>query len=407
MVGAGMVGASTAIRLRLDGHAVTLIDPLQSALSASFGNAGALNPSSVTPLNAPGLLAKAPRLLCDRRSPLFVRWRYLPRVLPWLVRFLSHSTRSRAASIADGLNALVGGCLDEHRELAAGTPAENLLTESVFTTLYRNRNAFESDRYLWNERKRLGLSWRILEGGSFRRLEPEISRHACFAVRMDKHGFVADPGRYLNALLEHFKSLGGELVEGLVDRIIVEGAKAKAVGVDGREIAIGKVVVTAGIRSGELTRPLGLKIPMESERGYHLEFVEPSFAPRGVIHLTDLGIFMTPMAGRLRCTSVVELAGYTAPENTRIHRIMLEKITGAFPRLRWKTLRSWMGHRPTLVDSLPVIGKAPGYGNIFLGYGHNHVGMMSGPRTGRLLADVMAGRQPDIDLSPFDAKRFS
>ncbi len=406
-MGAGMVGVSTAIRLLRDGHAVTLIDPLRSASAASFGNAGALNPSSVTPLTVPGLLARAPRLLWDRRSPFFIRWRYLPRVLPWLIRFLSHARRSRAAAIADGLSALVAGCVDEHRALAAGTAAENLLIESTFTALYPDRSAFEADQYLWNERKRLGLGWRILEGESFRQLEPELARHASFAVRMEEHGFIADPGRYLKALLEHFQSLGGGLLEGNVGQIVVKGAKAKAVRVAGREIAIGKVVLTAGIRSGELAKPLGLKIPMESERGYHVELVEPSFTPGGVIQLTDLGIFMTPMLDRLRCTSIVEFAGYRAPENTEIHRIMLDKIAGAFPRLRWKRVNSWMGHRPSLVDSLPVIGRAPGFDNIYLGYGHSHIGMMSGPRTGRLLADVVAGRKPDIDLSPFDAGRFS
>lgn len=402
-----MVGVSAAIRLRQDGHEVVLIDPFDSPRSASYGNAGALNPSSVTPLTVPGLLARAPRLLLDRRSPLYLRWRYLPRALPWLIRFLSHATHSKSAAIADGLSALVGQCVDEHQALAAGTLAEPLLTERAFTALYPNRSAFEADRYLWSERQRLGLEWRVLEGERFAKLEPELARHGRFAVRMEGHGFIADPGQYLKALQQHFQSLGGCLLEGMVDRIVVTSGQARAVRVGGREIAVDKVVIAAGIRSGELTRPLGLRIPMESERGYHVEFVEPSFVPRGVVHLTDLGVFMTPMLDRLRCTSAVELAGYRAPENAKIHGVILDKITGVFPDLRWKSVNFWMGHRPSLVDSLPVIGNAPGLGNVYLGYGHNHVGMMSGPRTGRLLADLIAGRKPNVDLSPFDPGRFS
>ncbi len=407
VVGAGMVGAATSIQLLRDGHAVILIDPMQGTRSASFGNAGGLTPSSVTPLNVPGLLKRLPGLLINRRSPLYIRWRHLPRLTPWLVRFISHATPVRAAAMTDGINALINQCLEEHRALAAGTPAENLITESEFTVLYSNQRAFLADQYVWNERRRLGLQWRIVDGESLRQLEPELAGYGRFAVRMDEHGFIADPGKYLQALLEHFRSLGGKLMMGSVDQILTRGATARSVRVGGDQIAIDKVVVTAGIGSNALTKPLGLKIPMESQRGYHVELVEPSFMPKGVVNLSALGIFMTPMVGRLRCTSVVELAGYGPPENARIHSIMLEKIRGAFPQLRWQRVNCWMGHRPSLVDSLPVIGKAPGFDNIYLGYGHGHIGMMSGPRTGRLLADLIAGRQPNIDLRPFDAGRFS
>lgn len=406
VAGAGMVGIATAIRLQQDGCTVTVIDPLDTARAASFGNAGALNPSSVTPLTAPGLLRQAPRMLLDRNSPLFLRWRYFPRVTPWLLRFLAHATRRKAAAIADGLTPLVDQCLNEHWALVSDTPAAPLLNAREFTALYRNRAAYEADQYVWSERKRLGLSWQIVEGESFRSLEPELADHADFAVRMGEHGFIADPGRYLETLLQHFQSCGGAVIKGAVDKLVTEGDRAKAVKVDGRDIAVDKVVITAGIHSSKLTRPLGLKIPMESERGYHIELVEPSFKPRGVVNLTDLKIFMTPMDGRLRCTSVVEFAGVQAPENRKIYQIMQDKLTRAFPELRWKSINTWMGHRPSLVDSLPVIGAAPGFKNIYLGYGHNHVGMMSGPRTGRILADLIAGRTLDVDISPYDARRF-
>ena len=401
-----MVGIATAIRLQQDGHSVAVIDPLETTRAASFGNAGALNPSSVTPLTAPGLLQQVPRMLLDRNSPLFLQWRYSPRVLPWLLRFLSHATRRKATTIADGLTTLVDQCLHEHQILVSGTAAEHLLNAREFTALYRNKAAFDADRYIWDERKRCGLSWQILEGETFRSLEPELTKYADFAVRMGEHGFIADPGRYLETLREHFQSHGGTVLKGTADKLVIEDRRAKAVQVGKRQIAIDKVVITAGIYSDKLTRPLGLKIPMESERGYHIELTEPSFMPKGVVNLTDLKIFMTPMDGRLRCTSVVEFASVQAPENKKIYQIMLEKITGAFPELSWKTTNTWMGHRPSLVDSLPVIGAAPGFSNIFLGFGHNHVGMMSGPKTGRILADLIAGRKPDINISPYDARRF-
>ncbi len=406
VIGGGMVGVATSIRLRQDGQDVILIDPMQSVRAASYGNAGGLTPSSLVPLNVPSLIKRLPRLLLDRQSPLFIRWRHLPRMMPWLMRFLSHATPAKAAAMSNGLHALISQCVDEHQALAAGTPAAQLIREREFTVLYANKRAYQSEQYLWKERARRGLRWQVIEGDGVNRLEPELASYARYAVRMGEHGFIADPGQYLEALLSHFQALGGKLLAGSVDHILTEGRAAHAVRVAREEIAVDKVVITAGIGSGKLARMLGFNIPMQSQRGYHVELVEPSFMPKGVVNLSALGIFMTPMVGRLRCTSVVELAACRAPEDKRIYRMMLDKITRTLPQLRWQAVNYWMGHRPSLPDSLPVIGRAPGFDNVYLGYGHGHVGMMSGPRTGRLLTDLIAGRTPNIDLAPFDAGRF-
>lgn len=406
VVGAGIIGISTALRLLADGHSVSLIDPLDTKQAATYGNAGALNPSSVIPVITPGLIIQVFKMLLDSRSPLFLQWRYLPMRLTWLLRFMSHATAKKAAYITDKLTPLVHNCLKEHQDLAANTGAEGFINHSDFTVLYKDRSAYEADRYLWEERKRVGLDWHTVEGSELEQLEPELAKHADFAVRMKEHGFISDPGRYLETLIDYFTKKGGTVIQGKATGFARDDRRIISVHTAEQKIDCDELVITAGIWSGKLAKKLGFKVPMESERGYHIEFIEPSFMPKGSVNMTTGRFFMTPMQGRLRCTSVVEIADIEAPANPKIFEAMLKNIQEALPELRWKETKKWMGHRPSTTDSLPVIGKPLNYENLYLGFGHSHVGLMSGPKTGRILADIISGRTPDMDISAFDVNRF-
>ena len=406
VIGAGMIGISTALRLQADGHIVSLIDPLNTEQAATYGNAGALNPSSVTPLTAPGLIIQAPKMLLNSRSPLFLQWRYLPKRLTWFLCFISHATKKKAAYTTDKLTTLVHNCLKEHQDLAIGTEAADFIKRRDFTVLYKNRTAYEADQYVWEQRKRVGLDWYIVEGEEFKQLEPELAKHADFAVRMKEHGIISNPGRYLETLIDHFTNQGGTVIQSKATGFVTDGSRVISIQAEGQKVDCDKLVITAGVWSGTLVRKLGFKVPIESERGYHIEFTKPSFMPKGSVNVTTGKFFMTPMEGRLRCTSIVEIADINAPANPRIFDILLNNIQDAFPELRWNEMKTWMGHRPSTTDSLPVIGKPSNYENVYLGFGHNHIGLMSGPKTGRILADIISDRTPDIDISAFDVKRF-
>ena len=406
LIGAGMIGISTALRLLADGHSVSLIDPLDTKRAATYGNAGALNPSSVVPVTTPGLITQAPKMLLNPSSPLFLQWRYLPKRLGWLLRFISHATEKKSVYITDKLTPLVQNCLKEHQDLAMNTEAAGFINRSDFTVLYKNRAAYEADQYVWEQRKRAGLDWYIVEGNEFGQIEPGLVKHADFAVRMEEHGFISNPGRYLETLIEHFVNQGGAVIQDKMTDFILDGNLITSVQTTKQKVDCDALVITAGVWSGKLVRKLGFKVPLESERGYHIEFIEPSYKPKGTISMTTGAFFMTPMQDCLRCTGGVEIADINAPANPKIFEILLKNIQTALPELRWKETRTWMGHRPSTTDSLPVIGKPSNYENLYLGFGHNHVGLMSGPKTGRILADIISGRKPDMDISAFDVSRF-
>ena len=406
VIGAGMVGVSTALQLIKDGHSVSLVDPLKNEQAASYGNAGALNPSSVTPLTTPGLMTRAPSMLLNSRSPLFLKWCDIPMLLPWLVKFVSYATEKKAAYITDKLTPLVHDCLREHQGLAMKTDAAGFIRESDFTVLYKDKAAYEADQYVWQQRARVGQDWYFVEKDELKKLEPELAINADFAVRMKNHGFVSDPGRYLETLLAHFADLGGTVIKDLATDFVIDGNRISSVETENQTIDCEKLIISAGVWSGRLMKNLGINVPMESERGYHIEFIEPSFVPKGTINVMQGKFFMTPMDGRLRCTSIVEFADIDAPVDPKILDIMLENIRAALPDLTWKDTKTWMGRRPSTIDSLPVIGKSSNFANLYLGFGHHHIGLMSGPKTGRILADIISGRKPDFDISAFDISRY-
>ena len=406
IIGAGIVGTATALSLVRKGYDVTLIDPQVRDRAASYGNGGALNPSSVVPVTVPGLLAKAPRMMLDPSSPLFLRWSYLPRLLPWLVRYLSHCRASETLRIAKCLAPLLSDSLGEHQALAEGTGAERFLHATDFMVVYEDRAKFEADDYVWSLRKQLGIDWEIVDVEAYKRLEPALADRSYLAIRLPEHGFVSDPGRYVATLIDSFRELGGTVIEDEALDFVFEGDQASVMLISQRRLDFATLVIAAGAWSGQLVRKFGLSVPLESERGYHVEFFEPSSMP---IHPTVIaaGQFIaTPMDGRLRCAGVVEFGGLEMPANKAPTDLIIKRVKETFPNMQWKEMRTWLGHRPALTDSLPIIGRAPGRDNVILAFGHHHVGMAAGAKTGRMVANLVTGHNSGIDLTPYRADRF-
>ena len=406
VIGAGIVGLSTAIRLLRQGYNVRLIDPQIPENAASYGNGGALNPSSVIPITVPSLIFKAPGMLLNPNSPLFIRWRYLPKLIPWLVRYLSHCRTSEVNRIANALSVLTSDSYQEHKDLAQGTKAEKFVKPNDYIILYNDRAAFEADAFGWEIRKRLGIKWDVLEGEAYDNFEPSLAGRGFVAVRLPNHGHITDPGLYIQSLTEHFQSMGGELIKASAQGFVIENNQVKAVETTAGQYDCTSLVVTAGIWSGSLAAKLGLNVPLESEGGYHIDLIAPSFTPK-VPTLFAAGKFIAnPMNGRLRCAGFVEFGGLETPENEAATDLLLKYMKEFFPTLHWKEMRTWKGHRPSTPDSLPVIGKSNRLKNTFFAFGHQHVGMSTGPKTGRIVADIIAGKNPDVDLSPYRPDRF-
>ncbi len=405
VVGAGIVGVSTAIWLQRAGHDVVVIDRTGPGREASYGNGGILASCSVVPVTTPGLLGKAPRLVFDPTQPLFLKWSYVPRLLPWLVHYLSHANPVDAGRIAAALYPIVGDSLADHRALAQGTPAADWIVPSDYLYLYGDRAAFEADAFGWSLRKAHGFTWDELDGPALKAYDAVLENFG-FAVRLGEHGYIADPGRYVEHLAAHVVADGGRLLCAEVSDIVSEAGRVIGVRAGGETIACQAAVIAAGVWSVNLTRRLGLTVPLESERGYHLELWAPSVTPRAPIMVAARKFVVTPLRGRLRLAGVVEFGGLDAPPSQAPVGLLKNNIRAALPGLTWEEETEWMGHRPAPVDSIPVIGPVPGVDGAYLAFGHHHVGLTGGPKTGRLLAQLISGHTPDIDLAPYDPGRF-
>lgn len=408
IIGVGIIGVSTAIWLQRAGHKVILIDRAGPAEGTSFGNGGVLASCSVVPVTVPGLLSKAPKMLFSPDQPLFLKWGYLPRLLPWLVKYLRHANAKDAARIAKAMNPIVGDSLADHLALSDGTGAEKWVIPSDYLFIYKDRAHFKSDAFGWSLRAENGFEWEELEAQEFKDYDPTFGPDLQFAIKLKNHGRITDPGQYVKDLAAHVEREGGQFIKADVTDFVQESGKVTGVQIKGGDvIACDCAVIATGVWSGPLAKKLGLNIPLESERGYHLELWEPSFMPRSPVMVASGKFVATPMEGRLRLAGVVEFGGLDAPASRAPLKLLRRNLATTFPGMTWKHETEWMGHRPAPADSIPVIGEVPGVSGIFTGFGHHHVGLTGGPKTGRLLAQIISGQQPNIDLSVYSPARYA
>ncbi len=407
IIGAGIVGVSTAIWLQRAGHKVLLIErETQAGEAASYGNAGLLASCAVVPVTEPGLMLKAPGMLLGRDQPLFMKWGYLPRLMPWLAKFLSHATAAEARRIAAALKGVIGDSLNDHLALAEGTGAERWIVPSDYLFLYRDRADFAHDAFGWQVRRELGFEWDELERDALARYDPIFSDKVGFAARLGDHGRISDPGAYVKALAAHAMANGAKMFQATVTDFAQANGRITGVRAGGETIPCDGVVLATGAWSKALGAKLGLNVPLETERGYHVELWQPSAMPRSPVMVAAGKFVMTPMEGRLRLAGVVELGGLDAPASKAPTTMLRRHLARVLPDLSWAQETEWMGHRPAPADSIPAIGEVPGLKGAWVGFGHHHVGLTGGPKTGRMLAQMISGHRPNLDMTPYSPARF-
>jgi D-amino-acid dehydrogenase len=404
VLGAGMVGVSCALHLQSLGKPVLLIDRSEPGEGTSFGNAGVLAASSVVPVPVPGLLRKAPAMLFGRDGPLFLRWTYLPRMLPWLFNYLLASRLKTVEHISRHLAMLVTDSFEQHTALAKGTPAAKWIKPSPYLFVYREKAAFEADKLGWRLRGAAGHSGTVLEDDALYDYEPAISRDYKCGVVLENHGLVTNPGQYVKDLASTFAQRGGEVVAAEIDDIDVGNDKVVLQSASGM-IETAAVVCAAGVWSERFAKKFGVTVRMESERGYHIELDGATGGPAVPVLDTVRKFVAAPMATGLRFAGLVEFGGIDAPASSAPVELLLRGARQLLPALEYDSHRSWLGHRPAPSDSLPVLGRAPGHPNVYFAYGHHHVGLTAGPKSGCLVAQLAAGREPNIDLEAFRADR--
>ena len=413
VIGAGIIGAATALELLHDGHRVSLIEPGDPGgeQAASYGNGCWLSTASVVPMSAPGIWRKVPGWLADPSGPLTIRWRYLPRLLPWLVRFLrAGATEARVMATGRALRPLIADAPERHRRLAETAGVGSLIQRQGLLYVFPSRADFTADALAWRVRRENGVTWTELESDALRQFEPSLDRRYGFGVFVESGAHCLDPGAYVAALVAQAEAEGATRHRARATGFRLAAGRLAAVRIDGGEIPADAAVIAAGAWSGRLAAAVGDRVPLTTERGYHAVIAAPEAAPRHPVMPSDGKMSITHMAQGLRLAGQVELAGLEAAPDWRRAAILRDFALRLFPGLPRDLpaarVRVWMGHRPSVADGLPVIGPASGCPEVFHAFGHGHVGLAAGALTGRLVADLLGGLPPAIDPAPYSARRF-
>jgi glycine/D-amino acid oxidase-like deaminating enzyme len=406
VVGGGIVGVCTALRLRRTGRSVMLIERGTVGGEASGHNGGLLS-GDCLPTGLPQVIRSLPRMLRDPQSALSIRWRSVPGLSPWLVRFALSSRAGRVEGIAAALGSLMTHAVDAYRPLIAGTELESFAEQRGMLFGYTSAAAFAKAEFPLELRSRYGVSHHVLDAAGISTRFPSLAGRFQRAIHLDRSLYTYDPGAFTRRLADQFVAEGGTLRVAEVQDFRLRGRRVEAVLADD-EVRAGAVVVCAGPWSRRLAGRLGVRLPLHVERGYGIDLPDPGFKLEIPSIVADRNVGVSPFReGGIRVTGMDELAGLGAPANFRLVDRIVAGARAAFPELRTEGARRWMRARPSLPDSLPVIGRAPGRDNAYFAFGHGHKGFGSAAITGLLVQELMDDAPPSVDLAPFSPTRFS
>jgi len=406
VIGAGIVGVSTAIWLQRSGFKVTIIDQKGPATGASHGNAGILAASSIIPVPNPSLIKKLPFYLLSKDSPVFFKMSYLPKMFPFLISYLSKSNLREVNKYAERMTPLIFDTVCQHKSLAKGTGAEKFISYQDYCFGYETEKNFLNDKKVWKLRQKHGLPFEVVNGNEFSNFDPFYKDLFDVIVKCKNHGKINDPGLYVKTLCDHFLSQGGELIISKVNDISSKNLNDVIVKIESDSLIANKIVVATGAWSKKILKKFKIKMPLESERGYHVEYVEPNFYPKVPMMLTSKKFVITPMDGRIRVAGLVEFAGLKAHKRKPPLNLLKNKIKVLFPNLKCKEKIEWLGHRPALVDSLPMLGYLDKNKQILVAFGHQHLGLTAGAKTGRIVSDLIIGNDIKLKISNYRPNRF-
>ncbi len=404
IVGAGIVGISSGIYLAKRGCDVTLIDKDFKGKPASYGNASWLSSPSITPVLMPGMVKKIPKLLFSKDGPLFLRFPGFIKIIPFLLKYLTYANKNKVEHISKNLAYLLKDSVNEHKQLAEGTNATKWIEDSPFLFIYKNKNDFINDEYTWSLRKKHGFKLIEVEQEELRSLVPGLSSEYKFAIKIDNLGYISNSQNYLDDLLDGFKSLGGKLIQ---DEVLDISEKEDLVQVVGREksVLVEDIIISSGVFSDKFAKKFGVKVPIQSERGYHLELHETDIKLKYPIMNGYLKLAITPRPTGIRFAGLVEFGSLNSNPNPKAFELLMRNANSMFPGIKFKTKQEWSGHRPSTVDSLPIIGSSSVNKKIHFGYGHHHIGLTGGPKTGKILSKTILRDNEKLDIESFNPSR--
>jgi D-amino-acid dehydrogenase len=406
IVGAGIVGICAAAYLAETGRSVTVIDRTGICEETSSGNAAAFAFSDVLPLAHKGMIRQLPKWLADPLGPLSIPPAYLPKLLPWLFRFWRAGSPAKYEGALAAQASLMKLAEAEWMGLMDRSGTRKMLREDGSLELYESEAAFSASLPGWAARDRFAIKYSHVAGDELAALQPGLSPRFVKATFVPGWKTVADPKLLGKAIWTYAEASGATFIQG--DAGLVMRSKDQVVVQlrNGRTITARHLIIAAGAWSHILARQLGDRIPLETERGYNTTLPKTAFDVKRQLIFSGHGFVITPLDTGLRIGGAVELGGLKRPPNYDRSKAMLENAKNFLPGLDPSGGREWMGFRPSLPDSLPVIGAAAVVPNVFYAFGHGHLGLTQAAATGRLIRDLVLGQTPAIDLLPFSPQRL-
>ena len=409
VIGAGIVGLCVGWHLARQGAEVMVLDGAAPGSGASSGNAGAISAGSVAPLAMPGVLRQVPTMLADPKGALHIPFGYWLRAMPWLWQFVASARPAQVQATAQALSTLMFGAMERHREILAAEGALGLIRDTGQLYLYRDHAQYAKDAESWALRQQHGMRLELLEGqGAIQALEPDIRGDYQLGVFLPDQGSSVNPQRQAEVVAQGIRRMGGQVLCQEVRAILNADHRVIGVRTAEGEMRADYVVVAAGAFSARLLTPLGIRVPLESQRGYHVMLPDAGISLSRPVVPADRKVFISPMEMGLRVAGTVEFGGLDRPPTPRRAALLLEDLRRVFPQALSEGMAGfWMGHRPCLPDSLPVVGPVKAWPGLWCAFGHGHLGLTGSAPTGALLAAAMLGPQPNVDLSAFAVERFS
>ncbi len=407
VLGAGIVGVSVAWHLARRGHAVTLVDRREPGRETSFGNAGIIQREAVRPYAFPRDLGTLLRVLPNRQVDIRYRPAGMVGAAGPLLQYWINSGGARYERIVEEWASLIVRCQEAHAPMIEAAGAESLVSQGGWLELYRSQKALDKRLTAAREdHERFGVEYELLDAEALKAVEPHLDKGLVGAIRWTQPWMVADPGALVQAYAKSFEALGGQLMQASVEEVHRVGSGWRVTTSEGA-LEAQQVVVAMGPWTGKLLSRLGLHAPLFAKRGYHMHYSAGEGAKLNHwVMDAEEGFLLEPMRAGIRLTTGAELADLDAPPQYRQLAAAEKAARGLFPLGKRRDAEPWKGARPCLPDMKPVIGAAPGKEGLWLAFGHGHQGFTLGPATGELLAQMMDGETPAVDMTPFRFERF-
>lgn len=406
VIGAGIVGSSCAWHLRRKGFDVTLIDPVEPGMSCSFGNAACLSRSSVIPFSYPGMIKKVPGWMLDPLGPMRIRPLDFPGLAQWFWQFWRASTMPKVEQVATAQKKLMDTVFEDYDDILNATESTHLRRSKGAIHLYDTEKEYQNDQWQIELRRRMGFDSHRLMPQELKKLVPALKLENGVAMMMPDWHQLLNPQKVTQRIAENSFAEGTKWVNDKVQHVDSDAQGVVIKTATGRKIKADKLVVAAGAWSNNIAQWLDYKVPLTAKRGYHSMLTNPGVELDYPIMSLSRVFVMTPLDYGLRVAGTAEFAALEAKPDYRRAKVLLKHAAHYLHGLQVNGATQWMGQRPMMADSMPIISRSPTHQHVYYAFGHGHYGLTQGPTTGRHIASLLAGEKPAIDLTPFRFDRF-